>query len=227
MINQPLSALNYQYSNTFSNHELECILYECVGIYNLITYQKKQFPNDEEKIRDGFLLYLKDDNYKNNHYPLNKYQFDKEVEDGLGRLDIRILPVNPYHGDKSFYSIECKRLDNKNVNGSFGLNAEYIKNGICRYVIDYYSSYYGTNVMFGFVVEQMNIAQNIDNINALLSDNYTNQQGITVNAKAIQHLQYCDFANGYPYSYISSHTHTSGKELVLYHLMFDLSNNII
>ncbi|MBO6023832.1 MAG: hypothetical protein J6P83_03155 [Bacteroidales bacterium] len=227
MNNQSLSASAYQFSNTFFSFELESILCECVVIYNDIVNQQIKFPNDEEIIRDGFLRYLKDDNYKNGHFPLYNYHFDKEVKDGLGRLDIRILPLNPYCGDSAFYSIECKRLNNTNVNGSSGLNAEYIMNGICRYVIDYYSTHYDTNTMFGFVVEQMDIDKNINSINGLLPYDYINKQGMTVNANAKHPLQYFDFANGYPYSYISTHTHISGKEIVLYHLMFDFSNSII
>ena len=221
-----LSASAYQHSSTFSNYELECILQECVSVYNQIRSSNRLFPNNEELIRDGFIEYLKDDDYKNVHQPLDKYQFDKEVEEGLGRLDIRILPVNPYQGDKAFYSIECKRLDNRNTSGTTGLNAEYIKNGICRFVTNYYSSYHDCNAMFGFVVEEMDINQNINQINALLPNNYINQQNVTVNANATQPLMYIDFANGYPYSYISKHKHISNKELVLYHLMFDFSKNI-
>ena len=188
--------------------------------------KRTMFKNDEETIRDGFMCYLKDDIYKNAHSPLDKYQFDKEVEDGKGRLDIRILNVNPYKGDKAFYSIECKRLDNNYKNGISGLNFKYIKDGMCRYISGYYSTYYDTNVMFGFVVEQMDITKNIDNINALLPVSFFNQQNELVNANTVQPLQYFDFANGYPFSYMSKHTHKSGKEITLYHLMFDFSNSI-
>jgi len=221
------TASVFQFSSIFFDSELERILCECIKIYHLIICSHTKFKNDEETIRDGFMCYLKDDVYKSAHSPLDKYQFDKEVEDGNGRLDIRILNVNPYKGDKAFYSIECKKLDNINVNGSTGLNAEYIKNGICRYVYGYYSTYYDTNAMFGFVVEQMDIAKNINNINSLLPNNYINQQKISVNANVTQPLQYFDFANGYPFSYLSKHNHNSGKEITLYHLMFDFSNNIV
>ena len=146
-----LSASIYRFSTPFANYELECILQECVGVYNQILSENKMFPNNEEEIRDGFIAYLKDADYKHAHEPLDRYQFDKEVADGSGRLDIRILPVSPYQGDKAFYSIECKRLDNRNVTGVSGLNAEYVKNGICRYVSNYYSSHYDSNAMFGFV----------------------------------------------------------------------------
>lgn len=221
-----LAASTYQLSSAFFNYELECVLKECVDIYQYIVQQSVSFTNNEELIRDGFLIYLKDDDYKNAHAPLDKYQFDKEVEDGSGRLDIRILPVNPYQGDKAFYSIECKRIDNKSTSGKSGLNAEYIKNGICRYVNDYYSTYYSVNAMFGFVVEEMDIAENIECINRLLPYDYRNQRGEVVRANFVQKLTHNDFVSGYPYSYISKHNHISGKQIVLYHLMFDFSQNI-
>ena len=226
MNDQQLIASNFMYSNTFFDKELESVLNECVVVYEQIRYEQECFSNDEECIRDVFLdKYLKDDNYKNSHSPLSNYHFDGEVRDAKGRLDIRVLPINPYKGDKVFYSIECKRIANKNVLGKSGLNAEYIKNGICRYVSEYYTNN-NVNAMFGFVVEVMDVSNNIGNINMLLSDNYINQQGKIVNANTIKKMQYEDFANGYPYSYISTHMCQSGKELTLYHLMFDFSQNI-
>jgi hypothetical protein len=219
-----LTASIYQLSSTFYSYELECVLQECVGIYNQI--RTRAFSNNEEQIRDGFIEYLKDDDYKNAHEPLDRYQFDKEIGDGLGRLDIRILPVSPYQGDKAFYTIECKRLDNRNVTGISGLNAEYIKNGICRFVTNYYSSFYGCNAMFGFVVEEMDIAQNVSYINSLLSHDYVNQQEKRVCANAIQPLMYADYANGYAYSYVSKHKKEDENEILLYHLLFDFSHSI-
>ena len=221
-----LSASIYRFSSTYSNNELECILRECVGVYNQILSDNRLFSNNEEEIRDGFIAYLKDEDYKHAHEPLDRYQFDKEIGDGSGRLDIRILPVNPYQGDKAFYSIECKRLDNNNVAGISGLNAEYIKNGICRYVTSYYSSYYNRNAMFGFVVESMDIAQNVGHINDLLPNDYVNQQDENVNANPIQPLTYVNIAYGYPYSYVSKHRIGDGNEITLYHLLFDFSQSI-
>lgn len=221
-----LSAETFESSSIFFEGELMSILSECVNIHKLIIDRKMLFPNNEEAIRDGFMIYLEDDNYKKEHFPLGNYHFDKEVEDNKGRLDIRILPVNPYKGDKAYYSIECKRINNKNVTGKTGLNAEYIKNGICRYANGYYTSYYNANVMFGFVVTSMDISQNIDNINSLMSCDHINQQGIPVNAHATQRITYKELENAYPYSYVSTHICKSGKKLTLYHLMFDFSQNI-
>ncbi len=226
MNSSELSAKMFEPSSLFFEGELMGVLSECVNIHKLFMENKIQFPNDEEAIRDGFMIYLKDDDYKKRHYPLEYYQFDKEVEDNNGRLDIRILPVNPYKGDKAYYSIECKRIDNKNVNGKTGLNAEYIKNGVCRYVSGYYTSYFNANVMFGFVVASMDIAQNVDNINLLMSYDYINQQKVTVKTNVKQKMTYRELGDSYPYSYVSTHVCKSGNEITLYHLMFDFSQNI-
>jgi len=125
------------------------------------------------------------------------------------------------------YIVECKRLNTTNPKGATGLNAEYVKNGICRFSTGYYSSYFGCSAMFGFLVEPVNTQKDIvNNINSMLNTNFIDAQGQSVNANAIQRMQYENFADGYSYSYVSKHTYCSGDELVLYHLMFDFSKNI-
>lgn len=220
------SVSRFDFSNIFFESELKAVLCECVNIYKQIVATQTMFCNKEEEIRDGFMAYLKSDSYKIEHSPLNNYHFDKESEDNVGRLDIRVLPVNPYRGDRSFYSIECKRLDNVNTLGKTGLNAEYVKNGICRYVSGYYTTPHRINAMFGFVVVSMDIPKNISDINTLLSQEYFDRQKKQVCANSLDGLTYKDFVNGYPYSYVSTHSTNIGNEITLYHLMFDFSNNI-
>mgnify|MGYP001332443885 FL=1 len=154
--------------------------------------------------------------------------FDKEIPEITGRVDIRILPTkDEYVNDSAYYIIECKRLNAANLKGLRGLNAEYVKNGICRFSTGYYSSYFGCNAMFGFLVEPVNTQKDIvNNINSMLNIDFINAQGQSVNANATQQMQHENFAGGYSYSYMSKHTHSSGNELTLYHLMFDFSNNI-
>lgn len=222
-----LNATSFVYSQTRRDFYFESILITCVEVYQAIIGSAIQLANDENTIRNEFLKYLQDMSFKQSH-ELKNLKFDKETSENTGRADIRVLPTkDEYVNDEEYYIIECKRIDSKNLHGASGLNAEYVKNGICRFVSDYYSTYYGCNAMFGFVVEQMNIDKNIKNINGLLHNNFINQQGETVNAKAKQPIGHFNFAKGYQYSYVSTHTHISGKELTLYHLMFDFSNNII
>ena len=222
-----LNAALFGYSQTRRDSYFESIMTVCVVVYNTIIRENIKLPNDENLIRDEFLNYLKCSIFKKK-FALANLIFDKETSENTGRADIRVLPTkDEYVNDEAYYLIECKRLDNKNVLGKTGLNAEYIKNGICRYVYGYYSTFYNVNAMFGFVVEQMNITTNLNNINSLLPNTYINQQKCLVNANATQNITYNDFANGYPYSYLSKHNHNSGKEITLYHLMFDFSKNIV
>lgn len=222
-----LDASSFNYSRTRKYSNFEFILTKCVIVYNLILNSGINLTNDENLIRDEFLKYLKDFDFKVKN-ELRHLIFDKEVPETTGRVDIRILPTkDEYVNDRAYYIIECKRLNATNLKGTTGLNAEYVKNGICRFSTGYYSSYFGCSAMFGFLVEPVNIQEGIvNNINSMLNTNLINAQDQSVNANATQQMQYENFANGYSYSYVSKHTHSSGNELVLYHLIFDFSKNI-
>lgn len=223
-----LNATTFVYSQIRRDSYFESILISCVDAYNDIVGSPNKLENNENKIRDRFLKLLQDLNFKQSH-KLKNLKFDKETCENTGRADIRVLPTKAeYINDEEYYIIECKRLDSKNLYGTSGLNAEYVKNGICRFVSGYYSTYYGCNAMFGFVVEHVDMENDIvNNINSMLNVTMTNDHDVDVNASVIQQMCNQDFANSYPYSYLSTHTHISGKELVLYHLMFDFSNNIV
>lgn len=228
MNNSLLNATPFSGSAIRIDSQFRSLLVCCIKIYNDIIAKNKRTKNDEETIRDLFFdEYLNDDNYRNQNKELEVFHFEKEPKENIGYLDIKAKKLNPYVSTKAYFIIECKRLDSNNLSGNTGLNAEYVKNGVCRFVTDYYSSYFGCNAMFGFVVESVNIQTDIvDNINSMLTKDFTNAQGLQVNANATQVMQYEKFVCGYPYSYISKHAHISGKEIDLYHLMFDLSSNI-
>jgi hypothetical protein len=128
------------------------------------------------------------------------------------------MPVRPFISDDAYYVLECKRLDTKARRGTSGLNSEYIKNGIHRFIInDKYTSYYKTNAMLGFVVESMNIDENVQDINYLLEHNYSHISTQSVIAKE-------SFIANFEYQYSSLHQTDKGDTLRLYHLMFDFSS---
>lgn len=222
-----LDASSFDYSRTRKDSLFELVLTKCIIVYNTILNSGISLVNDENLIRDEFLKYLKDYDFKVKN-ELKHLTFDKEIPEITGRVDIRILPTkDEYVNDSAYYIIECKRLNAANLKGLRGLNAEYVKNGICRFSTGYYSSYFGCNAMFGFLVEPVNTQKDIvNNINSMLNIDFINAQGQSVNANATQQMQHENFAGGYSYSYMSKHTHSSGNELTLYHLMFDFSNNI-
>lgn len=222
-------ATTFAYSHQRRDSYFESILEVCVEVFRLIISTTK-VQNDENKIRDEFMKHLQSINFKK-QYKLKNLKFDSETTENTGRADIRILPTkNEYIDDDEYYLIECKRLDNKRLKGKSGLNAEYVKNGICRFVnSNYYSSFYGCNAMFGFVIAPVNIPSDIiGNINTLMSSSFLNDKKQVVNANATRKLTYENFANTYPYSYISQHKYSaSGNSINLYHLIFDFSNHLI
>lgn len=221
-MNQELNASTFTGTSLFVHREFCAVLEHCIYIYREFINSNNDIANNEEKIRDVFFKKLNNDKYRNKHRVLLNFHFEREPQENTGFLDIKVKTLNPYRSTKAFYIIECKRL-----NGKKNLNVEYIKNGICRFVTNYYSSYFGCNAMLGFVVEDTNISRNVTQINSLLPNKYINQQRKTVCAYATQQLTYTDFASGYQYSYISKHKRSSKHEITLYHLMFDFSNNIV
>ena len=213
-----LNASSYKYSSTYYHAEFEYILSGIIACYSTMQSEKVSVINNENNIRDKILYsYLKKNHYKQ-QFGLKDYLFDPELPESKGRIDIRIMPINPFISDEAYYIIECKRLDATNQNGTTGLNGEYISEGICRFVSSKYSSYYKTNGMIGFIVQSMNIHDNTKCINGLLTN-----QNFQINTR--QDLQPRKIADNFGYSYFS--THSIGKqEIVIYHLMLDFSNNI-
>lgn len=125
-------------------------------------YENKRLkmPNDENKIRSIMLEeYMKK---QKNVYGMSDYRFDLEIPENyvgdgkhIGRVDIRILLKNDFEKEDAYYVIECKRLD-----GTADLNKKYVKKGIARVITQKYSSYYGKNIMLGFVVKKIDISAN-------------------------------------------------------------------
>jgi hypothetical protein len=198
-------------------------------VYNSIIESQCSLINDENMIRDEFMKYLKNPQYRLSHTPLNDFHFEKEVPEYTGRVDIKVMPRNGFEDDYAYYIIECKRLDNNNTSGITGLNAEYIKNGICRFVTGFYSTYNDCCGMLGFVVDKMDIHKNTcENINGLMSQAMTNDKETEVNANVTTPLTNIIMDNTFYYSYISKHRHENeNKEITMYHLMFDFSDIVI
>lgn len=227
MIFTELNASGYEHNTTFYQNEFEDILRGVIVCYNTICSSNISLLNDENEIRNAILKnYLKNDSFKKANFNLSNYHFDYETIENKGRADIRILPINPYVNDQAYYVIECKRLDNQNLNGTTGLNAEYVKNGVCRFVTDYYSSYFGINGMIGFVVDDMCIDKNIPHLNSLLTQDLINDRKETVNAKLTQEITPIKISGEFDYSYTSNHKINTQNEVILYHLMLNFSKNI-
>lgn len=222
-----INATKFGYSSSFYINEFEDILRGVIVCSQFINSSKVKLPNNENEIRDVIINnYLQVESFKREHFNLANYHFDSETVENVGRADIRILPINPYVNSKAYYIIECKRLNNKNLTGITGLNSEYVKNGICRFVTDYYSCYFGINGMIGFVVDNLDIDNNITCLNSLLKMDLNNDRDGNVNSMPIQEIRQIKISEDYKYSYTSTHQTVSQNEITLYHLMFDFSKNI-
>ena len=227
MMFENFNATNFSFSSSFYVNEFEDILRGLIVCSQYINSSDVKLPNNENEIRNVMLKeYLKVESFKKAHFNLASYHFDYETIENTGRADIRVLPVNPYINDNSYYVIECKRLNNQNLTGVTGLNAEYVRNGICRFVTDYYSSYFGINGMIGFVVENFDIQENSTHINSFLTLDFINDRGENVNAKPIQEIAPINISEDFKYSYKSIHQTVSLNEITLYHLIFNFSMQI-
>ncbi len=215
-----LDASGYKYSSTFYNAEFEGVLSKIIICYNMMIAKNVRLESDENKIRDVILKDYLNDNSVRQQVKLTDFLFNREVpeDNDLGRTDIKIETQNTFVDTKAYYIIECKRLDSQNQTGTTGLNGKYISDGICRFVSGKYSTYKNTNGMIGFVVQSMDINNNTNCINGLLSN-----QNFQANTKL--NLQSRKIEDNFEYSYCSTHS-TGEQEIVLYHLMLDFSNNI-
>jgi hypothetical protein len=216
-----LNAVNYSYNDINYDSEFQRILqgvYEC---YTRMLNDKVKVHNDENEIRNELV-----DNYLNNDEikmstKLYLYSFNSEVlENKKKKVDIKVEFRNNLVPTKAYYIIECKRLNNKNIKGLSGLNAEYIENGIYRFVSKQYSTYNKVNAMIGFIVEKMDIDKNVKNINALLQHNQFRK------CNTIREIKKESFVPNFEFHYSSEHKDCDKDNLILYHLMFDFSDNI-
>ena len=221
-----MDTLIFEYTQDYIDTEFCKVCRGCIMVYNTIIESQCSLSNDENQIRNEFMKYLKNSQYKHTHAPLNEFYFDREVPEQDGRSDIKVLTRNCFEDDDAYYIIECKRLNNINTIGITGLNAEYIKNGICRFVTGFYSTYNDCCGMFGFVIDKMDIHKNTyGNINGLMSQTMTNDKGIEVNANVTIPLTNIIIEKSFCYSYFSKHKHENeNREIVIYHMMFDFSD---
>lgn len=218
------SGYNQKKANQNYFAEFEHILTIMAKCYKSIVYDKVKIPRDENKIRDVFIgsKYLKNRVYKNTIGAI-EYRFSRETVEMENdkRADIQIIHKSRFEDDEAYYILECKLLDNKAKRGTSGLNAKYITNGICRFIkSDYYSTFFKTNAMIGFVVENMDIHSNTEDINCLLKNNYSKE------SNTISTISKCFFIDDFRYQYSSNHKTDKGKNIRLYHLMFNLVSNI-
>lgn len=201
-------AKQFKFKKDKYNDKFLKLLNKIYQNYQLIINDKIKIPINENKIRD----ILVDDYLSRN---IKDYQFKKEKDNNLGRVDIFIQET--LTEEKPEFIIECKVLDNKTRNGTTGKNAEYIKNGIQRFLTEYYFSFNNlyVNAMIGFIVEKIDIKENIKSINILSQKLLNNLVNIAEPIKVVDE-------NIYQSKYLTM----NDKEFILYHQMMDFSDNV-
>ena len=210
----------FNYNSVFYNREFENILVSIINCYKLMITRKVILPNDENEIRnkivgDEFLS----NNQVRNQLGVTDYIFEPEAPEKTGRADIKIISrLSTFFDTKAYYVIECKRLDNKNTTGTTGLNAKYIDEGIARFISGKYSMYGKTAGMMGFVVEKIDIHQNILYIKTLLNQHFSH-----INTE--EAFTHKTIVSDFKFSYFSRHK-IDGISKIIYHLMLDFSDNI-
>ncbi len=184
------------------------LLKEIYQNYKLLIRDKIQVPKKENDIRDILV-----DNYLTKN--IHNYTFKKEEANNLGQVDIFIQET--LIDKNAEFIIECKVLDNGKKDGVTGKNAEYIKNGIQRFLTEHYflENEFRINAMIGFIVEKIDIVKNIDSINDLTNKLLNNL--VIVNQKI-----FLEDENIYK----SIYTTCNNKEFIIYHQMMDFSDNI-
>lgn len=216
-----MNASEYIYGSVYCYAEFEQLLAKITSCYKLMAVSGVQLANDENTIRDCLVLnYLKNDEVRKS-IDIGPYNFEREVPEdtGNGRVDIKITSPNTFTQTAAYYTIECKRINSINTQGDSGLNCKYVMDGMTRYVDDKYASYYQTNAMIGFVVDKMDIDSNIGCINGHVSR--------LIGAKTTHDISPEAFISNFKFHYSSIHTKENGETLKLYHLMFDMTDNLV
>jgi hypothetical protein len=168
-------------NNNFKNGLFEIIVDKIICCCNIM---KKDYllggckiDNNEVKIRNHLVeKYLGDNNVRSEigldklgigFIPEGPEKFDEKNDTYTGRVDIKIITGDWFRNTKCYYIAECKRIDGKRQ-----LNNSYVKDGIYRFVMQpiKYESPHAINLMFGFVVRNINIPENTSEINCIQSN---------------------------------------------------------
>jgi hypothetical protein len=139
----------------------------CETMHNDCKKTSNPLPNHEDKISNRLVARYLNVGIKGIKFTReNPEGFDAKTDTFKGRTDIRVVSSNWLSGnDNAYYTVEAKRID-----GGTKLNNEYVCEGISRFLVPFppkYPSYYGKNIMLGYVVQAINISENAGIIDSL------------------------------------------------------------
>ena len=163
--------LNDEFKQGLYDLIIASLIKSCELMVEECQNNKVMIKNHEEKIRTHLLEnYLESNEVRNmiglKDIPIRflaevSEHYDKDSDTYMGCTDIRVMSSNWLANKKDYYTIECKRID-----GTLSLNQKYIDDGVCRFTGNNpkYSSYNNKNIMFGFVVKNIDCRVTINNI---------------------------------------------------------------
>ena len=184
---------------------------DCIANDNLLK-------NDEDAITNRLIaVYLNTEPSIFRYEPQSPEHYDDKTDRYIGRTDIRVISGDYFRDEKAYYIVECKRID-----GTTTLNQKYITEGVKRFFSPIpqpkYSSHYLQNIMFGYVVQTIDISKNADKIDKL-------QCSLLEEATASPFvLRQNEISQCYVYAceYIAAHI----GRIELSHLFFDFTDAI-
>lgn len=219
-----LQSINEDFKKGFYDSVVETIEKSCSLMKQTCISSGRKVKNHEVNIQNHLFFYYLDNNsalaeLECDMFPISfqietPETYDEETDRFMGRCDIRVTSNNYWvNRDKEdYYIIECKRID-----GSSNLNNKYIDEGVSRFVNEppKYPSHHNKNIMFGFVVKDIDIHDNSRKLSKINKDRFeTRAQSDLTSIKS-------DLGEGL-YEYISNYI-LSDKSLQLVHIFFDFS----
>jgi hypothetical protein len=172
--------------------------------------------NHEDKISNRLVERYLDTNSLGIRFILQKLEhYDAETNTYRGRTDIQVVSSEwLFSNRKAYYIIECKRID-----GGNSLNRAYVSEGVARFLISpnpKYSSYYGRNIMFGYVVQTVNVAENTAKIDCIQREILT---GVTIGEMEL----ICDDRESFSH-HKCTYQGFDAPKIELAHLFYDFSD---
>jgi hypothetical protein len=173
----------------------------------LYNHENKISNRLVEQYLNAHLLYLRFILEKPEHY-------DDTTDTYEGRTDITVVSLDWFKNRNAYYTIECKRLD-----GSKNLNRKYVSDGISRFVISpvpKYYSFYGRNIMLGYIIQAINVRENAAKIDKL-------QHEMLINVTIDEMKLVCDDGKCFN-RYKCSYQADGDLNIDLTHLFYDFSD---
>jgi hypothetical protein len=184
---------------------------DCVNSGNLLR-------NNEDDITNRLIAkYLNAEANDFRYETQSAENFDDKTGRFIGRTDIKVISRDYFHNFLAYHIVECKRID-----GTDKLNKKYIEEGVKRFFYPTpkpkYSSYYNQNIMFGYLVEIINIPDNTDKISklqdSLLKEVTVKEFVLQQNDDSQYYLYLCEYISKYI------------GQVELSHLFFNLADAI-